>query len=789
MKPLFAAFRAAIVVLLCATSLVLAQEEPIDFEIWEQIAERAETAIDAESVSTSALETLRASVSDYRDRLLQRQNASDPRLATLQSQLDALGPAPEDGSEPDQLADRRAQLNARIAELKAPLRRAEEAYSRADGLIKEIDEIIRARQTDTLLRRGVAPVDPRLWQDAFAELLDPFNAVASEISDNLQSQTRRTVFFDNLPAFLLTVAVAILLVLRAPKWIDLLGEWLRHKTRRGTGVWSTLLSLARLALPVAGVTLLAYAGDLSGLLGPQGTQLSFLLPWVVLAVLFTRWLATQTFSDDDDVRTILLPKSDRKTARYYCNFLAIFLGLSVFFVSLASVGQLSEEALAVLSFPLHLVCGLILFRLGQILRRTGPSSDAGDGDDAPPEGLTFPSRLSRLVGQAAMLVGIIGPILSAVGYLNLAEAIIYPTILSIGLFAFLFIVQRLMRDMFHLVTGQALDENQSLLPVLFGLVLSLIALPLLALIWGARVTDLTELWARFQAGFTFGETRISPTDFLTFAAVFAIGYVLTRLLQGGLRGSVLPKTRIDQGGRTAIVSGIGYLGIFLSVIIAVTAAGIDLTALAFVAGALSVGIGFGLQNIVQNFVSGIILLIERPISEGDWIEVNGQHGTVRDISVRSTRIETFDRTDVIVPNADLVSNSVTNYTRGNVLGRLVVEVGVAYGTDTRRVEDILYKIARNHEMVLMNPAPFVHFKGFGADSLDFDVRMILPDVTKILAVRTEINHQIAETFAKEGIEIPFAQRDVWLRNPETLASADTPKADAAPKSDPEEAPT
>ena len=389
-------------------------------------------------------------------------------------------------------------------------------------------------------------------------------------------------------------------------------------------------------------------------------------------------------------------------------------------------------------------------------------------DDDDKFRISFARRLPNLIRRLLLVSLFLAPVLVSVGYVNAGQELTKSVILSLGLIITVIIIQDYVVDFYLMVLGEDEDNRDQLVPILLSFVLLLVSLPFFAVIWGVRQQELLEIWSNFQSGFELGTIKLSPGLILGFLIIFTIGYMLTRFVQSALQSTVLPRTSMDSGAQTAIISGVGYVGIFLAAIIAFSTTGLDLSSLAIVAGALSVGIGFGLQNIVSNFVSGIILLIERPVSVGDWIEVSGRMGYVRDISVRSTRIETFDRSDVIIPNADLVSGVVTNYTRGNTVGRLIIPVGVAYGTDTKTVEAILRDIAEAHPKILKDPGPSIVFQGFGSDSLDFEIRAILGDVNWMLSIKSEINHQIAERFAKEGIEIPFAQRDIWIKNPESL---------------------
>jgi small-conductance mechanosensitive channel len=261
-----------------------------------------------------------------------------------------------------------------------------------------------------------------------------------------------------------------------------------------------------------------------------------------------------------------------------------------------------------------------------------------------------------------------------------------------------------------------------------------------------------------------GQISITLGSILLFVFSVYVAFWVARTVRVILRDEVLPNMELPRGVGNSISSLSYYALILIGLLVSLAAAGFETSQFALIFGALSVGIGFGLQNVVNNFVSGLILMFERPIQPGDVVEVSGTSGKVREIGMRATTLTTFEGADVIVPNGTLLSEKLINWTLSDMNRRIDVEVGVAYGSDPRRVMALLSEVALGTPGITPEPAPAIVFKGFGASSLDFGIRAWTNDFGDWVTIRTEMTARVCEALAKEGIEIPIPQQAVHLRS-------------------------
>jgi potassium efflux system protein len=289
----------------------------------------------------------------------------------------------------------------------------------------------------------------------------------------------------------------------------------------------------------------------------------------------------------------------------------------------------------------------------------------------------------------------------------------------------------------------------------------------LPIIWDVFNSVDEETSLLFSIEYTIGDFSISVYSVTTIILVLYLTGLLSWLLQAMADAYIMTPRRMDFGVKTAMKRLLHY-GLFtIGFLVAVSMAGLDLKSFAIIAGALGVGIGFGLQNIVNNFVSGLVLLFERPVKVGDTINIDQQWGTINKIGLRSTVVETLDRSEIIVPNSDLISQKVTNWTLSSNISRVILTVGVAYGSNLTRVLSILDTVGKEHPEVLTDPAPNAIFTGFGDSSIDFELRVWISDISKRLKVRSELGQAVDAHFREAGISIPFPQRDLHLRSIET----------------------
>jgi small-conductance mechanosensitive channel len=290
---------------------------------------------------------------------------------------------------------------------------------------------------------------------------------------------------------------------------------------------------------------------------------------------------------------------------------------------------------------------------------------------------------------------------------------------------------------------------------------------LLLLVWGVTGSGYLRVSSLLLEGFEAGQIKIVPFRILVGGFVFFILWLSSRLIKVKIEKKWLPDLEIVSDAREGLVTITRYAGFVLSAVIALSIAGVDMSNLAIIAGALSVGVGFGLQNIVNNFVSGLILIFERPIKKGDWIVAGGTEGHVKRIGVRSTVVQTFDNADAIIPNSELISNQVTNWMLDERSGRVRINIGIAYGSDTALAKRLLLDVVHAHPEVIKDgplPPPKVWFMEFGASSLNFQLNFYIKNINDRFNVRSDIMFDIDRLFRENSIEIPFPQSDIHIRD-------------------------
>lgn len=684
-----------------------------------------------------------------------------PRLADIRSQIEKLGPPPAKDQAPEaaDVASERTRLAGEAAALDGAVKTLDLTLVRARQNIERITDLRLQLFTQSLLERRSSPVLPKLWTDVARDMPQ----VSRFLSYLGKDWATRASWQSGSVSMLLAAALAVYLVSKL-----LISRWTASPPgtarpsffeRAATASW---VAPAR-ALPAIATTLIVYSGlDALGLLYYPGDRVAIAVVWAVITYSIVASLIETVLTPKEPVRRLV--DLSGPSAKRICRLLLLLTAVYVLDIALTSLTRVLYLPLSI-SIVQSLFASLLFAGLlsGILLTPFETEAMAAEGRRVPrmrPRWLKYPLWLAvpAIVGAAL------------IGYLALARFVAQQIVMTgvIGLVAtLLFLAIRA----FTRESGEAVHPVGGMLTSRLGLdaprrqqiahlteavltfALAVLLFPVLLLQWGFSGADIRDWLKAAVFGFEIGHFRISLARILVASILFVALLFLTRLLQRWMRDAILMQSRIDSGVAHSIDLAVGYAGTIIAALIAISYAGLDVTNLAIVAGALSVGIGFGLQSIVNNFVSGLILLIERPIKVGDWIIVGNEQGNVKNISVRSTEIETFDKASLIVPNSELVTGRVLNWTHRNSVGRLVIKVATAADGDPEVVCRILEEVATANADVLSIPKPAISFDGFSATELQFTLRVHVGDIGRGLTVSSALRTAILLRFRDSKVPL------------------------------------
>lgn len=760
-----------------AQEVVPARDDVIE-SVSAQIAEAekqlgvVEGQVEERKSDDAALVDIKVKADELIRQLLKISVELRPRFNDVKARLAQLGEKPAEG-EPEEapsVTEERNRLNAARLEINTLTGRAEDLSIRASNLSDTITDLRRQLFTERLFEHT------EISGDVVDDAINAFSAEFSDFQRTVSSWFSFIWKYKRVPlGTAVTLSLAMALVLLVSEY-RLFGSLIRrdpaesnpsYMSRFSVAFWSTILpALALAAFLVASFFFL----DTFNVLRPDIAPIAAALFGFGGLVFFVAMLARAVLAPKaPSWRLVKLSDKGARDLNFAVLSMAVVNG-SDYVLGAVSETLSSPVVLTVMkSFLSSVVVGLIVFVVSFLRPMLAQSGDPSERGRPWPKAAAVPLRI---IG-----IGLI--VLSAIGYVGLSRFLATQMVLTGAVVATMYIgilsgkAISAANQFGETRVGRYLGQRFSLKPVALdqaGIVAGLliyvfalsIGIPLILISWGFQPRDL-ELWLiNIFTEINVGTIRISIFGILGGILLFTLGLVATRWLQKWLDGNVMARSQVDAGVRNSVKTGVGYLGTGIAGLIGISAAGIDLSSLALVAGALSLGIGFGLQNIVSNFVSGLILLVERPFKVGDWVATGTTEGFVRRISVRATEIETFQRQSIIVPNSELINAPVGNWTHRNKLGRIEIPVSVSYESDPRQVMDLLMEIALAHPGLLRNPEPVVLFNGFGASSLDFELRGFVGDVLGALPIRNELRVTILERFRSQRILMPYPHQEVHL---------------------------
>jgi potassium efflux system protein len=771
----------AVLLVACAPPGVAQQSaEPPRLESAKLDATRLDTAklaldwIDAafrrEGLSVQALFDLGRSINPVREELRAGIDDLEPRRVQLEAQLKQLGSAPAQGAPPESeaIAAERARLNNEVSALDATLKQARLLAARADELAAQVAERRRSLYARQLFQQSPSVLSPLLWLDAAKALAGELGGLGEILKAAANSLRDRDGLIRGVMAALTLVALGIAMVMLWRWWQRRIVAPVSAATQfakalASIGVFLRIAVTAPLAV-LAGIEVLeAYQ-----LLPDRWGEIAYGLGIAVVIASFGRAVAIGVLAPDAPWRRLIaVDDAAANTFASHLSWGARALGLLLFVLVVHKVLDAPPMLTAATNMLFALAVGGLLLHLLLSLLRT----DAHAAEEAEPRALWL-----RAIAWLVLAAIVIALVTGYAGFAAFLAERFLSTIAVLGVLYLLVIlthaalVERLTADT---PKSRAIAANFGVNPRRLGLIASLLSGGVcLLLIVGALVlvigplevtpADFADTLRKLAVGFRIGDLNISFGAVLAAAVILVVALVVTRVLQGWLEHQILPRTELEGSLQQSIAAIFGYVGVIAAIVLALSQLGIDLQKVALIAGALSVGIGFGLQSIVSNFISGLILLAERPIRVGDLIVVKGEEGYVRRIRVRATEIETFERASVIIPNAEFITGAVKNWTHANTTGRIIVKVGVAYDSDADQVRDILLACASEHPRVLELPASRALLLGFGESALEFELRVFVDNVDAGLVTRSDLHLAILRRFRAAGIVMPYPQREVRI---------------------------